>query len=235
MALVLGPSHVAAAPAQFTIAKPLGLVLTSSGIPNFIPRDPWTPTEYHHIGRINLGNSLGMQQHVSIVLSPQLVYPLADELTLVNVSMQPGMTVTIDEIVRPAVPNSSLDPWDRGATAWSEFLSLNVPGPTSPAVVAWTYTVPAGKILMVDIARLRNTRTAVATGLAANQCFIAIGGQDMLNNVLAGNTVGDLREQLLTNPVTLLAGETISATYRNSDTGGSLAMELVAHGLLFNA
>jgi len=233
--LNLGAHHHCTAPALFTISTPIGLVVSLSTIPAYVPRDVFTPVEYHGLGRLNVGNSLGFLPHVPLVTPVQLVYPLPDELTLLRVGPVNGLTVDIDEIVRPAVVAVPLMPWDRTPLPVHQN-AIGLLGGAAGTSTAWTYTVPAGKKLYVASVRSTVQRTAVATALGQVQAYISDSVTQLCQAILVPNTVGAMvRDEGSMAGLIYPAGSVITASWGNSDAGGFCYVQNVLNGYTFDA
>jgi hypothetical protein len=220
VSLTLGAAHVASVPTVFSIANPVGLSVHLAGIPNYVPRDIGTPAEYHRLARLNLGNSLGYKPHLQLVTTPQLIYPLEPEYTLLSVNMTSGVTVTIDEIASSTTLIPKAAPYDRSATVWSQ---AGIQFPTEPfgATTLWTYTVPAGRMLWIAAAHLSIVRTVVATTNASAHMHIQRGGVDVFNIYDYSNVALSRADKSLDpDGMVLLAGETIACTYQSGSTAG---------------
>ena len=235
MTLTLGAHHHATGPALFTISTPIGLVVTLSTIPNYVPADVYNPTEYHGLGRLNVGNSLGYLPHVSLVTPLQLVYPLPDELTLLRVGPVQGLTVDIDEIVRPAVLTSSKMPWDRTPTLI--VLGANVASsPGGSVVTHWTYTVPTGKKLLITKAKVAAVRWTAATTLSYFASNIAVGGAQIAFAFGISNVIGtEIHDDQEGGTLTLQAGSVLTGQSQDTSTGGSYNVSHIVNGTLFDA
>lgn len=233
MALALGASHAASGTGHVAIARPLGLVVTLSTIPAGVAVDPTDPATYHRLGTVALGSSLGYAAPQQLLYTPQLVYPLADDLDRVAWSFRPGIVGTIQEIVRPAVANSALQPWDRGATFQGQTGQVYQTGPTSSATLI-TYTVPAGYKLWLGHLRVRTTRLSAATANGGTVLRLTINGLNVFQVIMFANTIGaDMGDELHGGAMVLPAGSTLSATASNTDTGGQVSHLAEWSGFIF--
>jgi len=220
-----------------SIAQPEGLSITSTSIPNYVPADAFSPTEYHGLGRVSLGNALGYMPHIQIVGGHQLVLGLPDDLTLLSCSMKPGMTVTVEEIVRAGPIPSQKMPWDRSATLLASSTQVNNSGTTS-TTDNYTYTVPTGKWLFVEFIRIRARRTVVATTAVAvtPRALWTVGGAIMgLIDLPGTNLVGDTAVADSPLSMYLPAGTVIVWQTVQGDTGGTVNQRFSITGLLFDA
>jgi hypothetical protein len=215
-----------------TIAAPVGLVVTSSSIPNYVPRGTGTPVEWHSLGRINLGNSLGYFERIRIQLSPQVIYPIPDECTLLSTNQAAGVSYGIDEIVSSASLPTRLMPWDRGPTTFSQ--ASNSVISTAQTTTAWTFTVPAGRMLWLAAAEVSIARYAVATTAVGCSVSLTRGGQNVLlvredSNVLPFRVLDTLSPA----GMVLFAGEVLAGSFFVGDTGGGHTISINASGYTF--
>lgn len=149
---------------------------------------------------------------------------------------EPGVIASlyVDDLADVMLPNSSLAPYDRGGAAWSQGARLSVAG--GAVATMWTYTVPAGRILLVGNAEVASTRLTAATASVQFEVQMWRGSIRLLDLIDRKNTPFEvLRDTLAPGYLILLAGETISADYSNNDTGGTVLVNAHASGLLFNA
>jgi hypothetical protein len=235
VSLVLGAAHVASVPTVFSIANPVGLSVHLAGIPNYVPRDIGSPAEYHRLARLNLGNSLGYKPHLQLVTTPQLIYPLEPEYTLLSVNMTAGVTVTIDEIASSTTLIPKAAPYDRNPADWTRALSGSFIGPTSPTS-PWSYTVPAGRKLWLSTATVQISRIIAASAIGGASASMARNGVNLVNVENWSNTPGVWQQNsVIGAPLVLVAGETLSAQYSNPDTGGYIHASCNATGFLFDS
>lgn len=248
MVLTLGAQHVCTGTGSVAIARPLGLRAVLTGIPASAAAEPGTPLIYHQfrdvgigardrgLGRISLGvTSLGYMEALDLVVTPQLVYPLADEFNLLAWSIVPGVTATIDEIVRPAVLNSALEPWDRNPQPIAVGGGIYVPGPIA-LTTTYTYTVPTGKRLFLSSARARLTRLSAATSVVVAEAIITVGAVSLVLVYAQSNIVGAIAEDgMQGGPLIVPAGTVLNTQVRSTDTGGAWAGHILFNDFLFDA
>jgi hypothetical protein len=235
VALTLGTRHVVTGAGQFSIAQPVGLVVAIAGVPSYVARTSTLPVEYTKLAHIHLGTSLGWQSRIDVVLSPQLVYPIPNELTLLRHTLLTGETATIDEIATSSTLPVHLDPWDRNPADWTRAANIEAIGPTG-VTSPWTYTVPSGKKLWLASAYARAAR--LYTGSAIGGAYAQISRNSVVVCALGyfGATPGlEQTAQLNGGPIVLAAGETLVSQYSNADTGGYVRLSMVATGFLFDA
>lgn len=217
---------------MFSIANPVGLVATITSIPSYVPRDIGTPIEYHRLARLNLGNSLGYKEHLRLVTSPQVIYPIDPEYTLLSVNMLSPIVVAIDEIASSTTLIPKPDPWDRSPVAFVQRNVANTGGIASATL--WTYTVPAGRMLVVAAAELTCARQTVATGagtlsMALRRATIQVAEIFDIENVAGIKQ----RSEVAPGGLVLFPGEVLSADYANSNTGGNHLVTATATGYTF--
>jgi hypothetical protein len=167
--------------------------------------------------------------------SSTLLYPLAFPPTLVGLTLLPGVSAVVTELLAGPVPNNQLAPWDRGATLWGEVSQGAIAGGAA-TVTVWTYTVPAGLWLMLEWAECETWTAVVATAAILSTTRLTIGGFRVLNTRDTQGTVLSAHSvDTLTGPLYLPSGTVLLAEATNSNTGGSVNYECAAAGLLFNA
>ncbi|HZM54126.1 MAG TPA: hypothetical protein VFC03_03780 [Acidimicrobiales bacterium] len=235
MTLTLGATHVVSVPTVFTIDTPIGLSVHLANIPNYVPRDVGSPVERHGLGRLNLGNSLGYSQHIPLVTSPQLIYPLQPEYTLCSVNMVQGATVTVDEIASSSSWPMKAMPWDRNPTAWQQQGVQTFAGSVADTL-GWSYTVPAGRKLMLTHLECRTLRSALATTLNTTYSYANINGSMVLNAIEQVNTLGTVVvDAMQSSPQYILPGGLITWRYLSLDVGGTHNVYGFAAGFIFDA
>ena len=235
MTLTLGAHHSCSVPTLFTTSQPVGLVLTLGSIPNYIPRDVGTPVEYHRIGRINLGNALGYKFHIPLTNTPQLIYPLEPEYTLLQVNQHAGITVGIDEIASSTSLMPKPQYFDRNPTS-IQVNQFSVVSGAAAETVMWTYTVPTGRKLMLAHYEVRVVRAATSTAFGNMQAYGYVNTVQMLNAIDVENVVGRIvTDSLNAGALLLQAGEYVRASYFSGDTGGTHYVRVMALGTEFDS
>lgn len=234
MALTLGATHIVSVPTVFTIAQPLGLSVHLANVPAFVPRDIGSPSEYHGVCRLNLGNNLGYQQHIQVVTSPQLIYPLPAELTLCSVNQHTGVTVTVDEIVRPAAAAAVSDPWDRSPAPFNLGSEFFLPAPSGQRTL-FTYTVPAGRLAAITSIKPMLSRNGNAAGTGAAHTWVSINGAHV-EGLYAQDTVVQAvwQTDMAGGPLIVPAGTVIQGFDVNTSGTVTYTTHTEVLGYLFN-
>jgi hypothetical protein len=217
------------------IASPVGLKIALSGIPAAFGSRLTVPVDHVNVGRVALGNADGFAPDLILEHSNTLLYPIPDSMTLVGLTLSSPVTAIITELLAAPVANSALQPWDRGAALWTQtaFQFLTA---VNTGAVAWSYTVPAGKVLMLASAEVRMVRTAVATVVASVQAYIQAGGNTVVVIVGNANVLGEqVADSLTGGPLYLPAGTVVTANYSCNESTGGHYVWMNAAGLLFNA
>jgi hypothetical protein len=202
-------------------------------VPAYVSATFTHPRELYELGQLVLGNADGYLPAMRLHHEAQLFYPVADGMTVLGYDLVSGMTATVTELVGG---NALKQPIDRGATALLSSTQFNGTGPTLSANL-YTYTVPTGKWLLLEYAKIRMRRTVVATTQGANSPLLALaisGGTQAVIN-LPGNLFGDERESIIASPIYLPAGTVVSSDYTNGDTGGTVNYRVSIAGLVFDA
>jgi hypothetical protein len=233
MTLVLGARHVVTGTGQFAISNPIGVAIALAGIPAYVARDTGTPQRFHRMGRVQLGTSIGWRPSVDLVVSPQLVWPLEGEDTVMGYTLLAGCTATIDEVATSSRWPMKAAPWDRAPTAFSRNAFVGVSGPGNATL--WTFTVPAGRMLMLGDAMVGWSRTAASTSGPQAQVQLFRGSGALLSILDFANVIGDEDvQQLGPSNLVLLPGEILMASYQVFATGGSGYAQAYASGILFD-
>ena len=140
------------------------------------------------------------------------------------------MKITSYAVARPAY-------YDRTAVA-ATGAYYNTVGPHA-TTVRITYTTPAGKKALLEVATLELIRSVAAT-VAGNldlQMLINSGGTDVRAGHVATNTntVGTLFQDKLYGAPTIYAGETCSGTSSDGSTGGTVTYAITNKITQFDA
>lgn len=166
--------------------------------------------------------------------------PGPDQLPATHVRwwMSPGTQTHLfvgGQVASVVNPNTLMQPWDRHPTVWNQRSAVSVAGGVG-LTQAWSYTVPAGRILRVEKLSARVIRDAVATAALFVQGSVQTDVGQFLMAHLVSNVLGaETTDSLSASPLDLPAGATIYAQYRNADTGGNATIHLFANGFLFDA
>ena len=235
MSYTIGASHGPfSGNGSFVISKPAGIRTVLTGIPGWTAHDTSLPPRFFRIGRFTLGNTHGFQNSVPIEYEQQVIYPLPPDWELLAYDIRNGASCTFYELV--AVPDLSLkQPWDR--TPLPMFLDARPVATGATAdTVAWTYTVPVGRRLLMAKLRCAVIRHAAATTVFESFAYIRVNSVLVTYAVLRGNVVGqEANDDLNSGPLVLNAGQTIDAHYCANVTGGTVSFNLLASGTLFDA
>lgn len=235
MTYTLGTAHSLSGSGSVAIASPIGLKIALATLPAFVSRRDGTPLEYSSLGWLAIGNADGYLPRMVLHHAAQLAYPVADGMTLLGYSLKSGTTATVTELLAVPPPNSSLAPWDRGAAVWTATHAAVVTGPTTN-VVNFTYTVPAGKILMIGELFLHLVRGSVATTASNANIQALVNGVQVLLAAGYSNVLNvEVDSRLAAGPVYLQAGDVLTSSVFSADTGGLWLATLGAVGTLFNA
>jgi hypothetical protein len=234
MTYTLGTAHSLSGSGSVAVSSPVGLKVALASVPAFVTQRQGTPLEYSGLGWLALGNPEGYLARQVLHHTAQLVYPIADGMTLLGYSLLSGTTATVTELVD--VPGKPVDLVDRNGALYSTSVQANDVGVVAQ-VSSLTYTVPTGRWLLLQEARMRARRTGVATSQVVNvpRQTLAIAGIVALTIDLPGNLVNDVLVTELPGPVYLPAGTVIDWSHNNPDTGGTINHRVSLLGLLFDA
>jgi hypothetical protein len=221
--------------AQVAIAAPAGLSVALTGIPSFVGRAGGHPQLLYRVGRLAVGTALGWLAPVDLVATPQLVYPLPPLLDLLGVDLLAGVTATIDEVLAPAAAAAVVMPWDRNPTTLTQVFGGYVNGGNS-LLSGGSYTVPAGRKLLIGSLFASVTRTALATTLNNTQGYIRRGALTLAYLIDWQNVVGNhVDYDSGVGDLVLLPGEVFSMEMNSQDAGGTHYATASISGILFDA
>jgi hypothetical protein len=216
------------------LARARGLSISVGTIPAYIGRSVGLPTDFFHLGHVNLGHAFGWGPDIRISKNSQMIYPIDPEWTLLGWSVISGLTMTADEIVVPPVLPSSLMPWDRnpvpvtlrGANGFAGGAGGNL----------FVYTVPVNKKLWIATGDLMLTRTNTATAVTSTSLTFQRTWVEVLTVLDFANVqFQPLRASLSPDGLVLSAGEQFMATYASGDTGGFHSAVADTTAYLFDA
>jgi hypothetical protein len=231
----LGTVHQLVGSGTTPISGPIGLKVALAAIPAGAGKLAGPVPEYYGLGRIVVGNGDGWHPALFLKHQAGLFYPLPDSLTSLSWILTGGVTATVTELV-PAPPlNSSLAPWDRGATPQWRFTHV-VQNGSIGNTTAWTFTVPTGSILLVTSARVRCRRYQAASSLGSQALFITSGAGTLCQLQMFDNAIGAMvSDEMQGGSVILTAGFALTGTYSSADVGGGVFLDIGFQGVLFNA
>ena len=235
MAYTIGTSHGPFSGAgNFTIAKPAGIRTVATGISIFTGHDGATPRRYFRLGRFTLGNTDGFSRSWGLEYAQQLVYPLPPVWELLSYDIKDGASCLFQELVE-AADLTQKQPWDRAP------LPIRLTGATDPTAggsttTIWTYTVPTGRRLFVERSSIRIFHYTAPTTVGAVYGNILLDAVNVLTCELRIGTVGvQEHENQGAGPLLLNAGQVLSSTALNQDTGGGARVQIAASGFIFDA
>jgi hypothetical protein len=234
MAYTDGAVHQLAGTGVVTIAAPIGVRWHVSTRPTWLGSRPGQPLSIEGMGRFAFGDASSFGNDVQLTHVDQLVYPLVGGVTRMGYTLENGVAATLTELVE--VPSAtSKAPYDRNPQpAGQETTSWN-PANTAQQT-AWTFTVPAGRKLLLTRARVLHTRVANAPAASLNtgQGFIQIDGASPIVYAFFGYLVNTSRDDL-SGALYLPAGSVLRGFYSNSETTGGVYTQLGWAGTLFDA
>jgi hypothetical protein len=192
------------------------------------------PANYFHAGLLRLGNSYGWRE-TRPVDAIDMWLDVPSGTTRIGYEVGSGGQISIEEVVAPAVPNSSLMPWDRAPLPTISGAQGTIAGNTA-LTTSFTYTVPAGRILALCDAEVEASRQAAATGVGVTYGYILVNDVAVLWLAYFSNTLGETnRAAHAGGPLMIPAAGTVKGQWQNADVGGSVYVALRASGYLFNA
>jgi hypothetical protein len=118
------------------VSSPAGLLVVLSSIPAALGRRNTLPLEYFDLGWLALGNADGFYPPTQLVFARTVLYPLADQITLADLSLAPGVVADLTELSAvPILQPERLIGQLAGAGAWNTS-QAGVWLPTSISVAA---------------------------------------------------------------------------------------------------
>lgn len=217
------------------IASPAGLKVALSNIPSTLGSRPTLPVERYDLGQLRVGSADGYNPRQDLELATSIFYPIPDSMTLVAVTLRPGITAIVTELLGAAVASAQLQPWDRHPTPLA--LSYNwIATPGTVDTVLYSYIVPAGRIFRINTINLWQHRLSAASSPAYPRNYLTIAGGMYMEIYAHVNIAGALNSQSMGGgPLDVPAGTAIRAAWYNNDVGGSVYMGSFVNGYLFDA
>ena len=216
-----------------TIASPAQLVVAVTLQPSLGRNGKANPPNLFDIALLTPGDPNGWYGAIPVSENP-MVIPMPAGCTRLGYACLYGAQLSVAEVA--AVPvTASLMPWDRNPTVWTQFAQPIANGGTSDTY-PWTYTVPAGRKLMLAGATCQAVRQNIGSPGFIEGCDIQVNGTAIASAVSGQNVAGN-QEIGAAGGVGLLlvAGSVIRAHYANGDTGGSILYTMAASGYTFDA
>lgn len=234
MAYTLGALHTVNASSSIVVADPAGLKIRVRSVPATVSTRLGPPLQYFDLGALALGNVDGYQWRAPLRYAAQLEYPVPRGMTSLAVELAAGAAVDVTELNEPAPVLS--EPWQRNPVAVSRswYGAIN---PQTPLTTAFTYTIPAGRMLCLAKMTAWMHRWQAPSSQGTPQVMCWIGGID--NVCIAGLTSGvsgaTVVDELSGGPIYLPAGGSVGASVFSNDTGGMVYARASFAGFLFDA
>lgn len=216
------------------IAKPAGIRTVVTGIPSYTGHDASTPTRFFRLGRFTLGNPHGFYPSYGLELAQQVLYPIPPVWELLAYDIRNGASCLFQELVD--VPSlTGLQPWDRTPLAVGALVPGVVNGATAETA-SFTYTVPAGRRLLISRITCQVSRLTVATTLVEVSAYLKLDGNFFAYCALTSNVPGASISDVGGHGWPMLnAGQILVGYRRNDDTGGTARVSVGFSGFLFDA
>lgn len=234
MATTDGAVHQVAGTGTVAVSSPAGLRWHITSIPSYLGTRPTSPRRYVGLGSFALGDASSFGYHVPLELADQLVLPIADGVVRVSFDLVTGAAATLTELV--AVPDrTKLQVFDRNPlTIATADLAWN-PANTAQATLG-TYTVPAGRRLMLTSARVRHVRVGAPPAASVNAAsgWVQADNVGIIVRAWAGYLV-NLSGDEFQGELYLPAGTILRTQYANTETGSGFYTTLAYAGVLFDA
>jgi hypothetical protein len=191
------------------------------------------PQNYYHLGLLRLGVQ-GAYYPAIPVDGASIVVDLPVGVTTLGYSLKSGTSIKVTEAT-VVPPNDALQPWDRNPAFVTQGTIYSVNGGASTSS-AWTYTVPSGRILAVTHAIVEISRYETPSQPNYAQGVITINGVLFLIAMLGEfESVPSVADQLSGGTLFLPAATVFLATYQNTAVGGSVFVQAMMNGYLFDA
>jgi hypothetical protein len=234
MPYAIGPYHNVIGSGELAAANLVGLQVVVTSVPASASVRVGSPPLYHGLGHVSFGDSNGFQRPETIRHVAQVIYPLPDGISRIGYTLEPGVAATLTLLTGQLVDRRLLRPWDRNPATWSRRAVADLAGGTGE-VMAFTYTVPAGRMLLLSHADVRLTRLT-APSATPNPTYAVLyrSATAILHARLHLSAAGFMVNDQLAGPLVLLQTEPLTAYYGNYDTGGSVSAQVEATGILFD-
>jgi len=126
-------------------------------------------------------------------------------------------------------------PWDRNPVPRVFGINNSYVGPTAQTAL-FTYTVPAGKLFYLASANVSIERSVLPTSSSGAVAFVQAKGQYLCIVNTSGGTVGQVWSDGWSGAgLILLAGDVVTGTVQNADSGGFITASVAASGYEFDA
>jgi hypothetical protein len=193
------------------------------------------PNNYYHMGLLRLGSYNNWLPAFPVDALNQHIEVPAD-VNQVSWAMVPNSAMRLTEnITSLSIPNWQKQPWDRNATMWGNMFLSFIAGGTA-LTQAFTYTVPANRILRLSHLRALASRGQLATTPVVHVAQLVVAGIEVVGVYAQSNTSGyQYEDDLAGGPIECPAGTVITAQYQNQDVGGSWLTRFEAMGYTFDA
>lgn len=216
-----------------TIAQPASLIVSVTAQPLPGRNGKANPVNLYDVALLTPGNPSGWYAAIPVSENP-MVIPLPAGCTRLGYACLYGSQLSVAEVA-PTLANSSLEPWDRNPTFWSNEAVSQVGSPVGLTVM-WTYTVPAGRKLWVSILQCELSRQTSFTQAGGANCYIRVNSARIIEAYDYGGNAASVFQSIGPGSVLVLpAGSIIDGVMNVADSGGSLIVRTGAAGFTFDA
>ena len=228
MPYTLGTVHHLVGSGIVAVAAPLGLLARVTAAPARLSERFTTPATIFGLGVIRPGTADGWFVSTPLEAAETIAYPIADGATRVGFALGDGVSVDLVELVGTR-PRDVLD--RNPAPAVRSSLSWNPAG--QPATSPWTYTVPAGRRLILTSARVSLLRLSALgnPGSGSGRGWFDLAGVSAFVDLYLSNATywaeSAMQGQMIIGP-----GGQIVANYSNSESSGGYYVEHSISGTL---
>jgi hypothetical protein len=231
MPYTLGATHPLVGSGVVAVAGPVGLLVRITAAPSRLGQRFDTPTTLFGIGSIRPGTADGWHDSIPLDVGQKLAYPIADGATRVGYSLAAGVTADLVELAG-ALSRGELE--RHPSFVGNAHVLWNPAG--QPDTAIRSYTVPAGKLLLLRSARVQHMRYGAmpavsASGAVAN---ISVPGVAYLAwcQIAAPETFAF---DAFNSEVVLSPGQPIDMHYLNQENAGAMATSFNWQGVLIDA
>jgi hypothetical protein len=230
--LLAGPYSLSGNGIQ-AIGQPASLTVSVTTFPLTSTKGAGNPPNYYHVALLTPGDAAGWYSPIPVVENPQRI-PLPPGCTQLGYACINGAQLSVSEVAA-TVPNWQKQPWDRNSLTKLLAFTGGVAGGTVQTT-AFTYTVPANRLFLASKASCELTRSSGPTMVGAVAALITWQNITLSWAVLQNTALGPQNADDLHGGNFLAhAGEVLTGTYQNGDTGGFVWTQLVLAGIEFDA
>jgi hypothetical protein len=217
---------------QLAVANLVGVRAIVTAVPARIGSRPGTPQDRFGLGHVTPGDANGWDSNLPLQHVEHLFYPLRDGISVLGYSLVPGVTVTLQLLTGELAAARRL-PIDRNPVVWSAAPAYTAPAGSGETVM-YTYTVPAGRTLMVQHAQLIAAMAGAPTSPTYLFTIITVNGTSLLTAYTNYAVFGQPVQSLLGAEMAIPAGNVLQVRAGNYNGGSSAIHFANLWGFLFD-